>query len=68
MTIDQKLLVVLNMARGSGRGAESTFAVPADVDGPKAKLLITNGPEKEGSAFASGELKLRPWEGRIYLL
>ena len=40
--IGQKLLVVLNFARGDGRGRISTFK--PDMDTTKAKLLITNGP------------------------
>jgi len=66
-TVAQRLLVVLNMARGSGRGEASTFAVPKDLDGSKAKLIISNGNESEGSGFGS-EIKLEAWEGRIYLL
>lgn len=66
-TIGQKLLVVLNMARGSGRGESVKFKVPSSVDGSKAKLLITNGPAEEGSALKE-EITLEPFEGRIYLL
>ena len=66
-TINQCLLVVLNMARGTGRGEASTFNVPSEIDASKAKLIVTNGPEKEGSAFGK-EMKLEAWEGRIYLL
>jgi alpha-glucosidase len=66
-TVAQRLLVVLNMARGSGRGEASTFAVPKDLDGSKAKLIISNGAEGQGSSFGS-EIKMEAWEGRIYLL
>jgi alpha-glucosidase len=66
-TIGQKLLVVLNMARGQGRGEDVTFKLPAGVDAAKAKLVITNGSAKEGSPLES-PMKLSPFEGRIYLL
>ena len=66
-TIGQKLLVVLNMARGSGRGETVSFTVPESVDGSKAKLIITNGPAAEGSSLDK-ELSLEPFEGRIYAL
>ena len=44
------------------------FEIPRDVDAGKAKLLISNGPEKDSSALQAGSIKLEPWEGRIYLL
>nr|WVH01974.1 hydrolase [Naematelia aurantialba] len=66
-TISQRLLVILNFARGNGRGAASTFEVPTDVDVSKAKLIITNGDAKEGSGI-NGNIELTPWEGRVYLL
>jgi len=66
-TIGQKLLVVLNMARGSGRGEAVTFTVPKNVDASNAKLIITNGPAAEGSGLEK-ELSLEPFEGRIYVL
>ncbi len=65
-TIKEKLLVVLNFARGDGRGAASTFN-PMGVDTKGAKLLVTNGPAKLGSGIV-GDIKLEAWEGRIYLL
>jgi glycosidase len=66
-TIQQKLLIVLNLARGKdGRGEEVTFSIPNSVDTSSAKLLITNGNEKDTSII--GDLKLTPWEGRVYLL
>ncbi|KAK4688709.1 hypothetical protein P7C73_g1403, partial [Tremellales sp. Uapishka_1] len=68
-TISQKLLVVLNFARGNGRGNASTFIVPETVDISRTQLLISNGQEKEGSKIPSSrEIALTPWEGRIYLL
>lgn len=66
-TIGEKLLVILNMSRGSGRGEEVNFTVPSEVDVSKAKLLISNGPEKEGAGLDQ-TVKLGPFEGRIYLL
>jgi hypothetical protein len=66
-TIGQKLFIVLNMARGSGRGESVTYNVPETVDGTKAKLIITNGPASEGSGLDK-ELSLEPFEGRIYAL
>ncbi|ORX36066.1 putative hydrolase [Kockovaella imperatae] len=67
-TKNEKLLVILNMARGTGRGEKSTFNIPKDIDVSKAKLLISNGSEAEGSSLASDVLDLEPFEGRIYLL
>ncbi|ORY32235.1 glycoside hydrolase superfamily [Naematelia encephala] len=66
-TISQILLIVLNFARGDGRGATSTFVVPKEVDVSNAKLIISNGQAKQGSAI-DGEIQLSPWEGRIYVL
>lgn len=67
-TIGQKLLIVLNLARGNDRrGEKATFKVPKEVDGKGAKLLITNGPAQEGSGLEA-EISLEPYEGRIYLL
>ena len=64
-TIGQKLLVVLNFARGEGkRGKEVKWTVPVEVEG---KLVITNGAAAEGAALEK-EVTLSPWEGRIYLL
>ncbi|CAD6587105.1 MAG: hypothetical protein TREMPRED_004662 [Tremellales sp. Tagirdzhanova-0007] len=65
-TIDQRLLVILNFARGDGRGARSTFT-PTNIDTKRAKLIVTNGPAKIDSGI-DGDIKLEPWEGRIYLL
>lgn len=65
-TTDQKLLVVLNFARGGGRGKASTF-IPTDMNTKGAKLLITNGSAKLGSGI-DGDIALQPWEGRIYVL
>ena len=65
-TIQQKLLVVLNLARGDGRGAPATFRT-SDLDTSGARLLITNGKEAINSKF-DGVIELEPWEGRIYLL
>ena len=44
------------------------FEVPSEVNGPSARLLITNGPEKVGSNMTSKQIQLEPFEGRIYLL
>ena len=66
-TIGQKLLVVLNMDRGDGRGKAVNYSIPSSVDGSKSKLIITNGPAEEGSSFDK-EIQLEPFEGRIYLL
>ncbi|KAL7424802.1 hypothetical protein Q5752_000486 [Cryptotrichosporon argae] len=60
----QALLVVLNFARGDGRGKNTVFHVPADIDVDAARLLITNGAAKEGSS-APRAIDLEPWEGRI---
>ncbi len=67
-TISKRYLVILNFGRGSGRGVESTFAVPDSVDVAHAKLLISNGDESEGSGIQGKQVKLSPWEGRIYAL
>jgi alpha-glucosidase len=68
-TINQKVLVVLNLSRGSdGRGKEVKWSVPVDVDVTSAKLVITNGPAQEGEAISNRELSLGKFEGRIYVL
>lgn len=69
-TISQRVLVILNMARGKDeKGLEVEWQLPADVDVSKAKLLITNGPLEEGSGVEKdGKVKLSKWEGRVYLL
>jgi alpha-glucosidase len=64
-TINQKVLVVLNFARGEGkRGEEVEWTVPADVDTSNAKLIISNGD----ASPLTETVKLGPWEGRIYAL
>lgn len=68
-TISQTLLVILNLARGKdGRGEETTFTVPGDVDVSKAKLIIANKEGLEGSGIEGKEVGLGKYEGRIYLL
>jgi hypothetical protein len=68
-TINQRLLIVLNLAKGKdGRGEEQTFAIPQSVDVAGARLVISNGSEKEGAGIDGTSLKLSPWEGRVYLL
>jgi alpha-glucosidase len=69
-TINQKLLVILNFARGSNRRGEAmTFEVPKDMDVSGAKLLIANNEGlQEGSGIEGGKLELGKYEGRIYLL
>jgi hypothetical protein len=64
-TNGQRVFVLLNFARGEGRGKESTFKPDFDFSG--AKLLLSNGDATEGSGI-DGEIELGPWEGRIYLL
>lgn len=69
-TINQKLLVILNFARGSDRRGEAmTFEVPKDLGVSGAKLLVTNNGElQEGSGIEGGKVELGKYEGRIYLL
>jgi len=73
-TIDQKILVVLNFSRsgpdteGYYHGEKTTVELPSDIDVSKAKLIITNGDQKEGSGLENGKIVLSEWEGRVYLL
>jgi hypothetical protein len=73
-TIDQKILVVLNFSRsgpdaeGYYHGEKSSFDLPKDLDVSKAKLIITNGEEKEGSGLEGSTIELSEWEGRVYVL
>lgn len=68
-TINQKVLIVLNFARGADkRGKEVTWSIPSEVDVSNAKLIITNGEAKEGEGLSGREIALGKWEGRIYLL
>ncbi|OCF39721.1 alpha-glucosidase [Kwoniella heveanensis CBS 569] len=64
----QKLLVVLNLARGGDqRGVTSTVVIPSEIDTTRSKLLISNVEESvDGRIY--GEISLAPWEGRIYSL
>jgi hypothetical protein len=49
-------------------GREITFDPGAlGVDVSAARLVISNGDEKEGSGV-SGVMRLGRWEGRVYLL
>ncbi|ORY35315.1 putative hydrolase [Naematelia encephala] len=66
---NQRILVVLNFAKGTdGLGEDITFdPVTVGVDMTSAKLLISNGEEKEGSGV-QGTMTLSSWEGRVYLL
>jgi alpha-glucosidase len=66
-TISQRLLVILNMGRGEGRGSDTTWTVPEKIHSNGAKLLITNGEAKEGSGL-EGKVELGKFEGRVYLL
>ncbi|RSH95501.1 hypothetical protein EHS25_000593 [Saitozyma podzolica] len=68
-TTNQRILVVLNFAKGDdGMGREITFDPGAlGVDVSAARLVISNGDEKEGSGV-SGVMRLGRWEGRVYLL
>lgn len=47
-TIGQRLLVVLNLVRGNGRGKAVTFEI-GTLDVSNAKLIVTNGPAEDGS-------------------
>jgi glycosidase len=73
-TIDQKLLVILNFSRsepdseGYYHGEKASFEIPGDIDISKAKLIITNGEEKEGSGLEGNKIELSEWEGRVYVL
>ena len=73
-TIDQKLLVILNFSRsepdseGYYHGEKASFEIPSDIDISKAKLIITNGEEKEGSGLEGNKIELSEWEGRVYVL
>ncbi len=68
-TIGQKMLVVLNLARGAdGRGKEVEWTVPNGVDVSGAKVVITNGEAKVGEGLEGGKVKLGKFEGRIYQL
>lgn len=66
-TINQRLLVVLNMGRGDGRGKDVSWTVPKEVQRNGAKLIITNGSAKEGSGL-DDKIELSKFEGRVYLL
>jgi oligo-1,6-glucosidase len=59
-----RLLVALNLA-----GEATDYEVPAAVAAPDARLLLGNygddgDPERVGAP--SGDLRLRPWEARVY--
>jgi alpha-glucosidase len=73
-TIDQKILVILNFSRsgpdaeGYYHGEKASFEVPSDIDVSNARLIITNGGEKEGSGLEGSKIELSEWEGRVYVL
>ncbi|WWD21819.1 hypothetical protein CI109_106307 [Kwoniella shandongensis] len=66
--IGEKLLIVLNLARGdNGRGARSVVVLPRDLNVSDSKLLISNIDGTESQRIV-GDIELAPWEGRIYAL
>ena len=58
---DDRLLVVLNF--GAGRPA---FALPDELDGSAASLLLANYPQADPLDLAG--LVLRPWEAQVHRL